>query len=116
MATQDDARKLALSLPDAVESQHFENADFRIRNKIFAALPGETTLTVRLTPDEQAELLAENPDAFHPAPGAWGRRGWTLVTLSEIDAEQVGELLTDAWRHLAPKRLRADFDASLERD
>jgi hypothetical protein len=36
--TAADFRRIALSMPEAVEGSHFGNADFRVGNKIFATL------------------------------------------------------------------------------
>jgi hypothetical protein len=112
MVSVDEAREIALSLPGAEQSSHFETVDFRVRNKIFCTLPGGGRMTVRMTPEEQAELMAESPQTFTAPPNQWGRQGWTFVHLAETDAEQLRELVTDAWRRLAPKKLLAEFDAS----
>ncbi len=34
-----------------------------------------------------------------------------IVRLASVDPEELGELLTDAWRMTASKTLRAKFDA-----
>ena len=36
--TVDEFRKMALSLPEALEAAHMGHADFRVRGKIFATL------------------------------------------------------------------------------
>ena len=102
-------RRLALSLPDATEGSHMGHPDFRVRNKIFASLGGsEKDLgTVKLAPEQQEILLAAEPAAFTPAAGAWGRRGWTQVKLSAVDANTLGSALGMAWRNTAPKSLVA---------
>ena len=72
-------RKLALSMPDAEERSHFDQPDFRVRNKIFAGLSrDELRATLKLPPELQAALVEDKPEAFVPAAGAWGRSGWTL--------------------------------------
>ena len=49
--TADEFRRLALSLPEAVESSHMDHPDFRVAGKIFATLgPDETWGMVKLTP------------------------------------------------------------------
>ncbi len=47
-------RKLALKLPEATEGSHFGNADFRVANKIFAALSYEKkgSVVLLLTPEQ----------------------------------------------------------------
>ena len=77
-------RRLALDLPDTIESSHCAHPDFRVRNKIFATLgyPDSRWGMVKLTPAQQTEVLRGAPDAFRPAAGAWGRSGSTVVLLS----------------------------------
>jgi hypothetical protein len=104
-------RQLALSLPEASEAAHVGHPDFRVGGKIFATLgPDETWGMVKLTPDEQASFIASEPEVFHPANGAWGRRGSTIVRLSKADALTVRHALLAAWRNTAPTRLVTEFD------
>jgi hypothetical protein len=81
-------RCLALSLPEAEESAHMGHPDFRIRRKIFASIgwPDKTRGMVKLAPEEQAMFVDAEPAIFKPVPGGWGRRGYTLVRLTVVDA------------------------------
>lgn len=103
----DDFRRLALALPEAVEQQHQGHPDFRVGGKVFASLgPREAWGMVAVTPDEQAALMDDDPDAFEPFAGAWGRRGCTKVLLdADPDEGRVRDALRAAWRARAPKRL-----------
>jgi hypothetical protein len=101
-------RKLACSLPEVEEKSHFEQPDFRVRNKIFAGLSRDGKQgTLKLTPEFQAMLIDAKPKVFVPAAGAWGAKGWTRVVLANLDAGVVPELLLEAWRLVAPKTLVA---------
>jgi hypothetical protein len=64
-------------MPDAVESSHMGHADFRVGGKIFATLgwPDERWAMVKLTPEQQAKLVAAAPEMFAPVAGGRGRRG-----------------------------------------
>ena len=70
--TADDFRKIALSLPEAIESAHMNHPDFRVRGKIFATLgyPDENWAVVKLTPEEQKSFVRADPDVFQPVKGA----------------------------------------------
>lgn len=104
--TADLFRKLALGLPAATEAAHMGHPDFRVRGKIFATLgPDEDWGMVKLTPEEQAAFIQAAPQAFHPANGAWGRRGATIVQLRPAPQAIVRQALLAAWRNTAPKRL-----------
>jgi hypothetical protein len=112
MASADEVRELALSLPGAHESHHFDVTDFRVNNKIFCTLPRPGQMGMRIGVDEQAALLAEDPDTFERAKGKWGEQGWTLIRLDAVDQEQLRELIIEAWRTRAPKKLLAEYDSS----
>lgn len=107
--TTADFRKIALSLPDAVESSHVGHPDFRVgaRGRIFATLgyPGDDFGVLMLTPDDQRELISRYPGMFMPAKGAWGRRGSTQVLLRAAKRAVVESAMERAWRKVAPKRL-----------
>ena len=97
--TANQFRRLALGLEGVVEAQHMNHPDFRVGGKIFATLqPGLKKGMVSLAPEEQARFMAEAPNVFEPAAGAWGRGGSTLVDLAAADEDTVGEALTIAWK------------------
>lgn len=101
-------RKLALSLPEVVESEHMAHPDFRIRGKVFASLlPGEEIAMVKLTPDEQLRFVVAAREVFVPAQGAWGKRGCTYATLAIADEAMICDALRLAWCNTAPKSLVA---------
>ena len=104
-------RRLALSLPQAVEKSHMKHPDFRVRGKIFATLgPDEAWGMVKLTPDQQQEFIRQQPKVFEPFNGAWGARGCTKVRLEAATTDAVRPALVAAWRNTAPARLAEDFD------
>ena len=106
--TVDDFRRIALGMKDAIESAHMAHPDFRVHNKIFATLHADGLWgMVKLTPEQQQDILREHPTAFKPESGAWGRQGCTAVRLDVVDEETLGEVLTLAWRNLAvPKDVK----------
>ena len=96
-------RRIVLGLQGASEGSHMGHADFRAANgRIFASLvEDETVANCKLTPDQQADFVGQSPTVFEPAAGAWGRNGWTSITLRAADAEEVGAALTLAWQSVA---------------
>ena len=84
--TAADFRRIALSLPEAVEGSHFGQADFRVGGKIFAtlALESEGYGVLLLTADQQAGMVEDEPEIFSPVPGGWGRKGFTRVHLAKV--------------------------------
>lgn len=106
MISPDDFRRLALSMPQAIESAHMGTVDFRC-GKIFATLgnPDASWAMVKLTPDQQEMRVAAEPDVFVPVPGGWGRGGATRLRLAACDEVTALGALSEAWRNVAPKKL-----------
>jgi hypothetical protein len=102
--TDDDFRRIALGMKDAVESSHMDHPDFRVHNRIFATLHADLKWgMVKLTPEQQARFIAEDRDAFRPEQGAWGLQGCTAVRLAVVGEEILGEAMTLAWRNANEK-------------
>jgi hypothetical protein len=127
MATQEDVRRIALSLPQTSEgADHF---GFGVLNKGklkgFAwawneriepkkpRVPNPEVLVVRVaTAAEKEELLAADPAKFFTEPHYNGFPA-VLVRLPMVDAAELAELITDAWRCQAPRALVAELGQPL---
>jgi hypothetical protein len=111
------ARRYALSLPETTEEPHFEKSSFRVKGKIFATVPeGGKLLHINVDPDEGRALVEQDGDTFEPI--RWGKSlkyDWIRIQLARAQRDQVEELLEDAWRRKAPKRVRAAYDAERAR-
>lgn len=102
--TAEDFRRLALSMPDAIESSHMGHPDFRANGRIFATLTADGTQgMVKVASDEQRVLLADHAAMFEPASGAWGRQGCTMVRLSKARLPIVRGAMLLAWEGVASK-------------
>ena len=103
-------RRTALSFPEAEEVETWDQATFRVRKRIFCILSRDgARASVKATPETQAELIAGDPDVYVVAAYV-GRHGWVALDVARADAGEVAELLEDAWRLTAPKRLVAALD------
>jgi hypothetical protein len=110
MATADDARRLALSLPETSERPMYGTPAFYVRRKHFARLrDGGETIVVRCDMGERELLLGAEPDTFFVTDHY---RDWpyVLVRLAEIEETELLEVLTDSWLMAAPKRLAATLE------
>jgi hypothetical protein len=97
----DEARRLALALPGAVEADHHGRPSFRVNGKIFATLWDENHLNVML--DEPGILTAVAAAPEICAERWWGKRlAAVQVTLDSAEAKLVADLMADAWEHKAP--------------
>jgi hypothetical protein len=105
--TATEFRRIALSMPEVIESAHMEHPDFRVGGKIFASLgyPDKHHGMVVLPPEEQARFVKSDSAAFTPAKGAWGLRGSTCVRLEAVSVSRLRNALELAWRNKAPKWL-----------
>ena len=124
MADQDDVRRIALSLPEAVE--HPEGFSFSVPNRAKdkgfawvwqervhpkkARVPNPDVLAVRVADASEKELLlAADPDIYFTEPHYNGFPA-VLVRLPAIEVDELRELLTDAWRCMAPRALVRELD------
>ncbi len=87
--TPADFRRIALSLPGAEEGSHMGAVDFRVGGRIFATLASveEGYGNLVLTPEVQADFLAEEPRIFLPIKGGWGKMGMTHIRLAAAGKE-----------------------------
>ena len=104
-----DFRRLALSLPGAEEGSHMGSADFRVGGRIFATLAAQKQGygNLMLSPELQADFVAEAPDIFLPIPGGWGRNGATHVRLAKANEELLAGALQAAWKLRTQKNTKA---------
>jgi len=106
MVSVDEAKKIALSFPEAEEKKHFEKPDFRVRNKIFAVLHlDKKCMVVKLSVIDQSVFCAFDDTFVYPVPGGWGRQGWTMINLKKIKKAMLLDALTTAWKTVAPPKL-----------
>ncbi|MBO1418261.1 MmcQ/YjbR family DNA-binding protein [Streptomyces sp. FH025] len=111
MVTFDEFRTLALGLPEAAREPTWGIETLRVRGRVFAmGSPEGESVTVKASREDQAELLAAEPEVFSFAPYV-GRHGWVSVRLDLVDPQELDDLVTEAWRRTAPKRLVREFDA-----
>jgi len=95
----DDFRRIALSLPGAEENSHMGQPDFRVGKRIFATLAAQHLGygNLLLTPEQQADFVAEMPDVFSPIAGGWGRNGTTHVRLATVTEDVLSGALRTAY-------------------
>lgn len=129
MASWDDVRRIALSLPETAERESYGNPSWRVRDKGFVwerplrqtdlkALgedaPSGPILGARVEHLGAKEaLLADDPDVFFTTPHFDGYPA-ILVRLEEIAVADLEEVIVEAWLARAPKRLAREYaDANL---
>jgi hypothetical protein len=98
--TATDFRRMALGLEGAEEGSHMGSPDFRVGGRIFATLASQAQGygNLMLTPERQAEFVAEDPDVFLPIAGGWGRMGATHICLAKATEDVLSGALRTAWK------------------
>jgi hypothetical protein len=124
-----DIRQLALALPEVVEGTFARTStSFKIRERYGFARFGapisgldtadaDDTLVIRLPEGQRDALLTTFPDRFFITPH-YQTGGAVLVRLRSLqraDLDEIADLLEDAWRRFAPKRLVASYDSERAR-
>ena len=81
---------------------HMRHPDFRAEGKIFATLgyPDDKHGMVKLTPEQQKRVIKQEPEAFWPCAGRWGKRGATQVFLEKAKVGVLRNALGYAWGNL----------------
>ncbi len=114
MTSLDRARAFALSLPEVAEEDHHGMPSFRVRGKIFATVPDREHLHIMLVGDEIEMAVATARAAYEKL--WWGKRLAGLrVTLAAAETRLLCDLLTEAWRLKAPRKLSASYDLTAQR-
>ena len=102
--TSDDARQLALALPEAVEQDHHGRPSFRVNGKIFATLWNREHLNVMLDEGGVRMAVEQHPDT---CTGVWwGKKlAAVRVELRRAPKRALAQMLREAWELRAPRRL-----------
>lgn len=107
--------EICLALPDAYEQRAWKGTRWMVRKKTFAHVLGlerddEDSLVV-LAFRSDGDELGVLRHAGHPFfTLGWGRTAIGMVIDDDTDWEEVGELVTDSFCVMAPKKLVALVD------
>jgi hypothetical protein len=112
MAAWTDVVAAGRVLPEVEEGTWFRTPCLRVRKKSFCRMKedGETLVVRVVDLEDKDALLRSDPDVFFTTPHYDGY-AYVLVRLERVDSAQLGELIEDAWRLCAPKRVLAAYDA-----
>ena len=103
-------RRLALALPGVEEGPCYGTPGFRVRGKFLARLweDGET-LVVKCGDDERDFRMQADPETFFTTDHY---RGYptVLIRLARVRTADLRDILEQAWRRSAPKRLIAEYE------
>ncbi len=115
--TLETLRKLCLALPETTERLSHGEPTWFVRGKKTFVMYANHHHDDRLgfwcaAPDgAQEALVGSDPQRFFVPPYV-GHRGWLGVRLDvPIDWDQIADLVVDAYRVVAPRKLVAELDA-----
>ncbi len=124
MASWEDVRRIAASLPETSEGLSWGFSHWRVKDKLFAwerplrradyealgdAAPAGPILGVRV-PDlgVKEALLSDSPGTYFVTPHFDGYPA-VLVLLEAIESGELEEIMIEAWLDRAPKRLAKEY-------
>lgn len=107
------ARRLVLSLPGVEDGTSYHMPSFKLAGKFFARLrDDDTVLVVHLrSMDERDRLIEHEPEAFFTTDH-YRNYPTVLIRLARVSKRLLAEVLADAWRRGAPRRLLKEHAGS----
>ncbi|MGH3625760.1 MAG: MmcQ/YjbR family DNA-binding protein [Sciscionella sp.] len=124
VASWDDVRRIALSLPEVSEGSTRGVIQWRVKDKGFVwerplrradldalgdTAPDGPILAARVSDvGVKQALLADDPTVFFTTPHFDGYAA-ILVRLEQIDVAELNELIVEAWLTRAPKKLAGEY-------
>ena len=112
MVTVEDVRSVAMSLPRTNEAFVRGRVKFRVGRIVYIAFSRDETEMGFGFPKEWREALVDSePDKFRMPDQSDLRYHWVVVRLAAIDAEEMRELVIDAWAMCVPKGVAAAYAA-----
>jgi hypothetical protein len=112
VVTVDDVRRFAMTLPRTTEALVAGRVKFRVGRIVYLSFSRDETVMGFAFPKEQRDwLVGGTPDKFMQPSTSDLRYHWVLVRLAAIDASEMRELVSDAWRMVVPKRVAGAYDS-----
>jgi hypothetical protein len=110
MVTIEEVRSLALGLPRTTEGLVRGRVKFRVGRIVYLAFSHDETVMGFAFPKEWREALVDSePDKFMLPGQSDLRYNWVHVRLAAIEADEMRELVIDAWAMVVPKRVAAAY-------
>ena len=104
-------RRICAAMPETTEKLSHGEPTFFVRKKVFAMFAnnhhndGPIAVWIPAPAGLQAMLIAASPKTFFKPPYV-GVRGWVGIELDSISDEDLASHILEAWRLVAPKKLK----------
>src|SRR6266516_2626453 len=113
MVTIDEIRAFASTLPRSSEAFVRGRVKFRIGRIVYLSFSRDGTVMGFAFPKDWRDALVESESQKFSLPGESDLRyHWVQVRLDKIDADEMRELVEDAWAFTVPKRVAEEYAAS----
>jgi len=108
----DEAKAFARTLPRSSEAFVRGRVKFRIGRIVYLSFSRDGSVMGFAFPKAWREALVESePDKFSLPSESDMRYHWVHVRLDAIDAEELHDLVEDAWAFCVPKRVAEEYAA-----
>jgi hypothetical protein len=113
VVTVDEVRALASSLPRSSEAFVRGRVKFRIGRIVYLSFSRDgSTMGFAFPREWRSALVESEPEKFSLPSESDMRYHWVHVRLAAIDADEMQELVEDAWAFCVPKRVAEDYAQS----
>ena len=110
MVTIEDVRRIAEPLPRSYEVLVRDRVKFRVGRLVYLAFSrDETMMGFAFPKDEREGLIASEPHKFLLPKPSDQRYHWVVVRLSELELDELTEIVVEAWRMVVPKKVAAEY-------
>jgi hypothetical protein len=111
LPTWEDVVAIGRRFPGVEEGSWYGTPGLKVGGKGFCRLRTDPDALVMRVSDmgEREALLQGAPEAFFTTPHYDGAP-YVLIRLEAVDPEELAELVEEAWRIRAPKRLVAEYE------
>jgi len=108
MITAADVRRVAMSLPRTEEHLIRDYIKFRVGKIVYASIsPDETMIGFGFPKEEREAMIDSRPDVFVLPRLSDQRFQWISARMAALGADEMAELIVDAWRMVVPKKVAA---------
>jgi hypothetical protein len=102
-------RELVRTLPGSEEGTSYGTPAFKVSGKLFVRLHQDgDSIVVRIDIADRAARMQGDPSAFY-ITDHYRAYPWILVRLAAVRRDDLANVLEEAWRLRAPKRLLAEY-------
>ena len=107
-----EVRALAVTLPRTTEAFVRGRVKFRVGRIVYVAFSrDETLMGFGFPKEERVWLVGTEPEKFLMPRESDLRYNWVVVRLGAIDADEMHDLVVDAWAMVVPKSVSAPYRA-----